>query len=222
MKNQEKVTEILKRLKKKYKEPKTALNFKTPFELLASTILSAQTTDTIVNKVTEKLFKKYKSIKDYADVPLQKLQQDINSINFYKTKAKNIQNAAQMTIEKFNANVPRTMEELISLPGVARKTANIVLYNAYNVNEGIAVDTHVKRLASRLGLTKTEDPVKIERDLIEVTPQKEWGAISHLLIFHGRTICQHLLIFHGRTICQAKKPRHNECILYDICPSRNI
>jgi endonuclease-3 len=210
MKNQEKVTEILKRLKKKYKEPKTALNFKTPFELLASTILSAQTTDTIVNKVTEKLFKKYKSIKDYADVPLQKLQQDINSINFYKTKAKNIQNAAQMTIEKFNANVPRTMEELISLPGVARKTANIVLYNAYNVNEGIAVDTHVKRLASRLGLTKTEDPVKIERDLIEVTPQKEWGAISHLLIFHGRTICQ------------AKKPRHNECILYDICPSRNI
>ncbi|MCK5286754.1 MAG: endonuclease III, partial [Thermodesulfovibrionia bacterium] len=146
MKNQEKVTEILKRLKKKYKEPKTALNFKTPFELLASTILSAQTTDTLVNKVTEKLFKKYKSIKDYADVPLQKLQQDVSSINFYKTKAKNIQNAAQMTIEKFNANVPRTMEELINLPGVARKTANIVLYNAYNVNGGIAVDTHVKRL----------------------------------------------------------------------------
>ena len=210
MKNQEKVTEILKRLKKKYKEPKTALNFKTPFELLASTILSAQTTDTLVNKVTEKLFKKYKSIKDYANVPLQKLQQDVSSINFYKTKAKNIQNAAQMTIEKFNANVPRTMEELINLPGVARKTANIVLYNAYNVNEGIAVDTHVKRLASRLGLTKTEDPVKIERDLMEITPQKEWGVLSHLLIFHGRTICQ------------AKKPRHNECILYDICPSKNI
>ena len=210
MKNQEKVTEILKRLKKKYKEPKTALNFKTPFELLASTILSAQTTDTLVNKVTEKLFKKYKSIKDYADVPLQKLQQDVSSINFYKTKAKNIQNAAQMTIEKFNANVPRTMEELINLPGVARKTANIVLYNAYNVNGGIAVDTHVKRLSSRLGLTKTEDPVKIERDLMEITPQKEWGVLSHLLIFHGRTICQ------------AKKPRHNECILYDICPSKNI
>ena len=210
MKNQEKVTEILKRLKKKYQEPKTALNFKTPFELLASTILSAQTTDTLVNKVTEKLFKKYKSIKDYANVPLQKLQQDVSSINFYKTKAKNIQNAAQMTIEKFNANVPRTMEELINLPGVARKTANIVLYNAYNVNEGIAVDTHVKRLASRLGLTKTEDPVKIERDLMEITPQKEWGVLSHLLIFHGRTICQ------------AKKPRHNECILYDICPSKNI
>ncbi len=210
MKNQEKVAEIIKRLKKKYKEPKTALNFKTPFELLATTILSAQTTDKHVNKVTEKLFKKYKSMKDYADAPLEKLQQDVSSVNFYKTKAKNIQNAAKMTIENFNGKVPQTMDELIKLPGVARKTANIILYNAYNMNEGIAVDTHVKRLASRLGLTKTEDPVKIERDLMEMTPQKEWGAFSHLLIFHGRNICR------------AKNPKHDECILYDICPSKNI
>lgn len=204
------ILEIIKRLKKQYPEPKTALNFNNPFELLVATILSAQTTDIHVNKVTERLFKKYKSIKDYAETPLEELQKDINSINFYKNKAKNIQASAKIIIEKYNSQVPKAMEDLITLPGVARKTANIVLSNAFGTNEGIAVDTHVKRLANRLGLTKKQDPVEIERDLMNITPKKEWGNISHLLIFHGRKVCQ------------AKKPKHKECVLFDICPSKNI
>lgn len=210
METKDKIKEIIKRLKKEYPELKTALTFSNPFELLVATILSAQTTDVHVNKVTEILFKKYKSIKDYANVPLETLQKDVNSINFYRNKAKNIHESAKVIIEHFNSKVPRTMEELVTLPGVARKTANIILSSAYEINEGIAVDTHVKRLANRLGLTKNEDPVKIEKDLIDITPQSERGNLSHLLIFHGRKICQ------------AKRPNHKECVLYDICPSRNI
>ncbi|MEW6163081.1 MAG: endonuclease III [Nitrospirota bacterium] len=207
---QKMVEEIIKRLKKEYPEPRTALNFSDPFELLVATILSAQTTDAHVNKVTENLFKRYKSVKDYANVSIETLQKDVSSINFYKTKAKNIHDSAKMIVEKFNSKVPKTMDELTSLPGVARKTANIILSNAYRINEGIAIDTHVKRVAYRLGLTKNEDPIKIEKDLMEITPKKEWGNLAHLLIFHGRKICQ------------AKKPNHEECVLYDICPSRNI
>lgn len=210
MKNQDKVLEILKRLKKEYHDPKTALNYKTPFELLVSTILSAQTTDVHVNKVTETLFKKYRTVKDFADADPETLQKDVSSVNFYRNKAKNIQGSAVMVLEKFNSQVPKTMDELITLPGVARKTANIILSVIYGINEGIAVDTHVKRLALRLGLSKNEDPVKVEQDLMAITPREEWGNISHLLIFHGRKICQ------------AKKPKHNECVLYDICPSRDI
>lgn len=210
MNTKEKIKEIITRLKKEYPVPKTALEYKIPFELLVATILSAQSTDVHVNKVTESLFKKYKTIKDYADVPLDTLKKDISSVNFYNNKAKNIQASAKMVIEKFNSKVPKTMEELITLSGVARKTANIILSNVYGINEGIAVDTHVKRLSYRLGLTKNEDPVKIEIDLMAITPKEDWGNISHLLIFHGRKICQ------------AKKPNHNECVLYDICPSREI
>ncbi len=206
----EKTSEILKRLKKEYPDPKTALSFKDPFQLLVATILSAQATDVLVNKVTDNLFKKYKSVRDYANASLETLQKDVSSINFYKTKAKNIQAAAKIITEKFNSTVPKTMEELTSLSGVARKTANIILSNAYGINVGIAVDTHVKRLSYLLGLTKNEDPVKIEKDLMVITPKEEWGNISHLLIFHGRIICQ------------AKKPKHQECVLFDICPSRNI
>jgi endonuclease-3 len=202
--------EIIKRLKKEYPSPKTALHFGEPFELLVATILSAQTTDVHVNRVTETLFRKYKSVRDYAEVPLDTLRKDISSINFYNNKAKNIQASARMIIEKFHSKVPKTMEELVTLPGVARKTANIVLSNVFGINEGIAVDTHVKRLAFRLGLTKNEDPVKIEIELMAITPKEDWGNISHLLIFHGRQICQ------------AKKPKHAECVLYDICPSRDI
>lgn len=210
MKGQEKVSEILKRLKKEYHDPKTALNYKTPFELLVSTILSAQTTDAQVNKVTQSLFKKYRSVKDFADADPETLQKDVSSVNFYRNKAKNIQGSATMILERFNSQVPKTMDELITLPGVARKTANIVLSVIYGINEGIAVDTHVKRLAFRLGLTKNEDPVKVEQDLMVITPREKWGNVSHLLIFHGRKICQ------------AKKPKHSECVLYDICPSREI
>lgn len=209
MDNKRKIIEILRKLKKEYPEPKIALNYRNPFELLAATMLSAQTTDVHVNKVTGTLFKKYKLVKDYADVPLDTLKKDINSINFYNNKAKNIQASARLIIEKFNSKVPKTMAELISLPGVARKTANIILSNAYGINEGIAVDTHVKRLAYRLGLTKFEDPVKIEKDLMAITPKGDWSNISHLLISHGRKICQ------------AKKPNHKECVLYDICPLKN-
>jgi len=206
----EKVAEIIRRLRKEYPEPGTVLNFKNPFELLVATILSAQTTDVHVNKVTELLFKKYKSIKDYADVPLDILRKDIRSINFYNNKARNIQASAKMIMEQFGSKVPKSMDELTRLPGVARKTANIILFNAYGMNEGIAVDTHVKRVSSRLGLTQNEDPVKIERDLMAATPKEEWGYLTHLLIFHGRKICD------------AKKPRHSDCVLFDICPSRSI
>ena len=210
MNTQEKTKEIIRRLKREYPELKTALKFNNPFELLVATVLSAQATDIHVNKVTENLFNKYKTIRDYANVSLETLQKDVSSINFYRTKAKNIHESAKMIIQNFNSKVPATMEELITLPGVARKTANIILSSAYGINEGIAVDTHVKRLAKRLGLTKNEDPVKIEKDLIGLAPKSEWGNLSHLLIFHGRKICQ------------AKKPNHKECVLYDICPSRNI
>lgn len=205
-----KILEIIKRLKKEYPEPKTTLSFKTPFELLVATILSAMTTDVHVNKVTKNIFKKYRSIRDYAESSLPKFQKDISSINFYRNKAKNIQASAKMIMEKFNSKVPRTMDELLSLPGVARKTANIILSNAYGINEGIAVDTHVKRLADRLGFTKNEGPVKIEKDLMDITPEEEWGNLSHLLILHGRKVCQ------------AKRPKHEECTLYDICPSKDI
>jgi len=207
---QEKMLDIIRLLKKEYPEPKTALIFKSPFELLVATILSAQTTDVLVNKVTGNLFKKYKSVKDYADAFIDTFQKDISSINFYKTKAKNILGSAKMIVEGFNSKVPKTMDELTSLPGVARKTANIILSNAYGINQGIAVDTHVKRLSYRLGLTKNEDPVKIEKDLMVITPKEEWGNLSPLLILHGRKICQ------------AKNPNHHECILFNICPSRNV
>jgi endonuclease-3 len=210
MNTQDKLLEILKRLNKAYPKPRTALNFSDPFQLLVATILSAQTTDVLVNKVTENLFRKYRTVKDYADASLETLQKDTGSVNFYKTKAKNIQAGAKIIVAQFNSQVPKTMNELTSLPGVARKTANIVLSNAFGIHEGIAVDTHVKRLSYRLGLTKNTDPVKIEKDLMAITPKKEWGNISHLLIFHGRKICQ------------ARKPDHQECVLSNICPSRNI
>jgi endonuclease-3 len=202
--------EILKRLKKEYPEPKTALHHGNPFELLVATILSAQTTDAHVNKVTEQLFRKYRSVEDYAAAPADSFARDIRSVNFFNNKAKNIVNTAKAIVERFSSQVPRNMDELTSLPGVARKTANIILWSAYGINEGIAVDTHVKRLANRLGLTDQEDPVKIEKDLMEVIPQKDWGTFSHAVIFHGRKVCQ------------AKKPKHDECVLYDICPSNTI
>ena len=210
MDNASKVKTILKRLKREYPEIRTALHFGNPLELLVATILSAQTTDVHVNRVTESLFKKYRTVRDYADVPLDTLRKDVSSINFYNNKAKNIQASARMIIGNYGSKVPRTMGELTALPGVARKTANIVLSGAFGINDGIAVDTHVKRLAFRLGLTKHEDPVKIERDLMEITPKPDWSNFSHLLIFHGR-----------RT-CQAKKPKHQGCVLFDICPSRDI
>ena len=211
MNNREKVLIIIKRLKKEYAgTPLTALRFSTPFELLVATILSAQTTDVQVNKVTPGLFKKYRGIEDFAKATAEQIARDINSVNFFNNKAKSIQKAAVMILEQFGGEVPRTMEELVTLPGVARKTANIVLSSAFGINEGMAVDTHVKRLSYLLKLTKHIDPVKIEQDLLAITPKKEWSNFSHLLIYHGRAICQ------------ARRPNHAECVLYDICPSKNI
>jgi len=210
-KQNKKIAEIMKRLKKEYPgTPQTVLRFSTPFELLVATILSAQTTDVLVNRVTTELFKKYRTAQDFANTTPEKLAQDIRSVNFFNNKAKNISKTAKVIAEKFGGKVPQTMEELVSLPGVARKTANIVLSSAFGINEGIAVDTHVKRLANRLGLTKHDDPVKIEKDLIAITPKKEWGNLSHLLIFHGRKVCQ------------ARKADHAICVLLDICPSKDI
>jgi len=211
MDKRKKIVEILKRLGKEYTgTPQTALRFSSPFELLVATILSAQTTDVQVNKVMETLLKKYRVIEDFANTKPEELAKDVASVNFYRNKAKNINNAAKMVIRSFGGRVPQTMQELVTLPGVARKTANIVLSSAFGINDGIAVDTHVRRLANRLGLTIYDDPVKIENDLMPITPQKEWGNLSHLLIFHGRKICQ------------ARNPNHDECILSDICPSMDI
>jgi len=208
--NREKVLTIIKLLKKEYSgTPLTALRFSTPFELLVATILSAQTTDVQVNKVTPGLFRKYRNIEAFATARPEQIAQDINSVNFFNNKAKSIQKAAAMILEQFGGAVPRTMEELVTLPGVARKTANIVLSSAFGINEGIAVDTHVKRLSFLLKLTKHTDPVKIEQDLLAITPKKEWANFSHLLIYHGRAICQ------------ARRPNHAGCVLYNICPSRN-
>lgn len=208
--NKKKIAVIIKRLKKEYDgTPQTLLRFSTPFELLVATILSAQTTDVLVNKVAGDLFKKYRSIQDVANTTPEKFAQDIRSVNYFNTKARNITRTAKLLIEKFGGRVPGTMEDLVLLPGVARKTANIVLSGAFGKNEGMAVDTHVKRLANRLGLTRHNDPAKIEQDLLAITPKQEWGHLSHLLIFHGRKVCQ------------AKKADHAACVLVDLCPSKD-
>lgn len=207
LKDGERLLRILELLKKEYPEPKTALEFGNPLELLVATMLSAQCTDKRVNLVTKELFKKYRSPEHYARAALEELEQDIRSTGFYRNKARNLKNCCKMIVEKFGSEVPNKMEDLISLPGVARKTANIVLANAYGVIEGIAVDTHVRRLAQRLGLTKNKDPNKIEADLMALAPKGEWSNLSHLLIFHGRKICR------------AKKPKCGACVLNTLCPS---
>lgn len=209
MDKKDKIKLILERLETIYPEAKTALKFETPFQLLVATILSAQTTDDRVNKVTATLFKKMPTPQDFAKASIEEIMDEIKSVNFYKNKAKNIKSCAEILINEFDGKVPNNMEDLIKLPGVARKTANIVLSEAYGINEGIAVDTHVRRLAQRLGLSKNTEPEKIERDLMEITPKTRWRDISNLLILHGRKICQ------------AKKPKHSECVLFDICPSRD-
>ena len=198
---------IIELLAKEHADAKIALHYSNPLELLVSTILSAQSTDEQINKITKSLFKKYRTAEDYANADLKELEQDIKSSGFYHNKAKNIKNCCQLLVGKYNSQVPKTMEELLELPGVARKTANIVLFNAYGVIAGVAVDTHVRRLAQRLGLTENENPDKIELDLMNLVPKDKWMRITDLLIFHGRRICV------------AKKPRCDVCVLNKICPS---
>lgn len=183
------VKEIIKRLKKVYPNPRTALNYSNPLELLVATILSAQCTDKLVNQVTPKLFNKYKTARDYADAQVGELDKDISRVNFHSNKAKSIKGASQVIVKKFHGEVPDNMEDLDSLPGVARKTANVVLGNAFGKAEGIAVDTHVIRLSNKYGLTAQKDPVKIEQDLMRIVPRKDWIDFSHLLINHGRDCC---------------------------------
>jgi len=205
--NQAKVLKIIKLLEREHPDAKIALHYSNPLELLIATILSAQCTDERVNIVTKTLFKKYRTAEDYANADMKELEEDIRSTGFYRNKARNIKKCCQMLVEKFHSQVPHTMEEILELSGVARKTANIVLSNAFGAIEGIAVDTHVRRLAKRLGLTENEDPNKIEEDLMKIVPKDYWMKITDLLIFHGRRICT------------AKKPKCAACVLNKICPS---
>ena len=203
----ERVKKIIELLGKEYPDAKTALHYSSPLEILVATILSAQSTDKQVNVVTKSLFKKYKTAKDYADADLSELEQDIKSTGFYHNKAKHLKNAAKLLVEKYDGKVPQSMDKLVELQGVARKTANIVLSNAYGIVVGVAVDTHVKRLSQRLGLTDNTNPDKIEKDLMEIVPKSQWERITNLLIFHGRNVCT------------ARKPNCKECTLNKLCPS---
>jgi endonuclease III len=207
---QKRIGAIIMQLKKDFPDVKVALHHSKPIELVVATILSAQCTDERVNIVTKDLFKKYKTAKDYATVPQMELEQVIRSTGFYRAKAKSIINCCKMLIEKHSGKVPDSMEELVQLPGVGRKTANVVLGAVFKKSEGIVVDTHVKRLAERLGLSKQTDPEKIEQDLMELVPKKDWIAIGNLLIWHGRRICQ------------ARKPKCIECSINSHCPSAEL
>ena len=183
------VRKILALLKKEHPDAGCGLHFSTPLELLVATILSAQCTDERVNMVTKTLFTKYRKPEDYMNASMEEFEQEVHSTGFYKNKAKSIRDACRMLAERYDSEVPRTMEEMLELPGVARKTANVVLSHAYDVVEGIAVDTHVKRLAQRLDLTRNSNPEKIEADLCALAPKTKWKTFSDGLIFHGRRVC---------------------------------
>ena len=199
--------EIIKRLKKVYPTAHCALNHTSAFELLIATILSAQCTDERVNIVTSTLFRKYRGPRDFAEVSQAELEKDIHSTGFFRNKAKNIRSASQRILDEFGGDVPQNMDDILSLAGVARKTANVVLGNAFGIASGVVVDTHVSRLSQRLGLTKEKTPEKIELDLQTLVPKKHWVVFSHWLIFHGRQICY------------ARRPKCTECVLADVCPS---
>ena len=201
---------LYRRLNRAYPDAKCALNFSNPHEMLFATILSAQCTDAMVNKVTADLFRKYPTLEDYVAADPLELQQDIKPTGFFRQKSKNLQAAARKILDEFGGKVPDTMAELTTLPGAARKTANIVLGNAYGKVEGIAVDTHVRRVSQRLGLTTHSDPVKIEQDLMNLVPRSKWFKLSYLFIEHGRAVCK------------APVPRCVECVLSDLCPSSRV
>lgn len=208
-KEKRRVGKIITLLKKKYPEARCSLNFKRPLELLIATILSAQCTDVRVNIVTKELFKKYKTADDYARVKPETLEDDIRSTGFYKNKTKSIINCCKKIVELHEGQVPSSMEELVTLGGIGRKTANVILGNAFGI-PGITVDTHVKRISYRLALTENQDPVKIEYDLMELVPEKEWTHFSHLIIFHGRNTCV------------ARKPHCGECVIETHCPKVGV
>ncbi len=200
--------QVLAALRRAYPDARCTLDYSSPLELLVATILSAQCTDVLVNKVTPDLFRKYRTAQAYAQAPLAQLQRDVNRVNFYRNKAKSIQGACRLIVERFGGRVPNRMEDLLDLPGVARKTANVVLGNAFGVQEGVVVDTHVMRLSQRLGLTRHTDRDKIEQDLIGLVPRRDW------------TVFPHRMILHGRQVCTAQRPKCATCPLgRALCPS---
>ena len=198
------VKRIIEILEKEYPGARTALTFRSPLELLVATVLSAQCTDKVVNQVTRELFKKYRSAEDYADVDLAALEEDIRPTGFFRNKAKSIKGFSATLVERFNGQVPGNLEDLVSLPGIGRKTANLVLSEAFDI-PGIVVDTHVLRLSRLIGLTNNTDPTKVEFDLMEIVSKDKWRLFSNLIILHGRAICI------------ARKARHQECTVVDLC-----
>ena len=205
----ERIGPIVERLAREHADATIALRFESDVELLISVMLSAQTTDVNVNRVTEQLFRKYRRPEDYLAVPVEELERDVYATGFYRQKTKSIRGAMRMLIEEFDGKVPRRLDELQRLPGVARKTANVVA-SELGHTQGVVVDTHVRRLSQRLGFTKQEDPVKIERDLQRLVPRDYWGPLPHLLIWHGRRVCI------------ARRPRCEECVLSNLCPASRV
>ena len=205
--NKQNSIKLLKILLKTYPNAKCSLNFTTPFELLIAVILSAQCTDERVNKTTPLIFSKYKTPQDFANIPLAELETLIHPCGFYKIKAKNIKKTAEILLNNYNSEVPTTMDELINLPGVGRKTANVVMLEAFNNPQGVAVDTHAKRLSNRLGLSNNSNPLKIEKDLLNIYPKKYYKDINHIFIYHGRNICT------------AKNPKCEICTIKQYCKS---
>ena len=200
---------IIERLAVDHADARIALSFRNPLELLVSVMLSAQTTDVNVNRVTERLFEKYRRPEDYLAVPQEELELDVYATGFFRQKTKSIRGTMRMLLEEFDGEVPATIDELLRLPGVARKTANVVAAEL-GTPQGVVVDTHVRRLSQRLGLTRHEDPVKIERDLMKLVPREDWGRFPHLLIWHGRRVCD------------ARRPLCTECVVNDLCPSSRV
>ena len=205
----DRIRPIIERLKSEHADAAIALRFRSPLELLVSVMLSAQTTDVNVNRVTERLFMKYREPEDYLAVPVEELERDIYQTGFFRQKAKSLRGTMRMLLEEFDGQVPRRLDELLRLPGVARKTANVVAAEL-GEPQGVVVDTHVRRLSQRLGLSRNDDPVKIERDLQRIVPREDWGIFPHLLIWHGRRVCI------------ARAPHCAECVLNELCPSSRV
>ena len=205
----ERIRPIVARLAAEHADAQIALRFRNPLELLVSVMLSAQTTDVNVNRVTATLFEKYHRPEDYLAVPQEELERDVFATGFYRQKARSVRGTMRMLLDEFDGEVPRTLDELVRLPGVARKTANVVSAELGRA-QGIVVDTHVRRLSQRLGLTRQEDPVKIERDLVRLVPRDDWARFPHLMIWHGRRVCD------------ARRPRCEDCVLVDLCPATRV
>lgn len=203
-------TQIVRLLRRGYPDATCSLSFTNPLELLVATVLSAQCTDERVNIVTKDLFRKYRTAADYARAPMAELEKDIQSTGFFRSKAKSIQNSCRLLAEQYDGRVPQSMEQLVELPGIGRKTANVILGTAFGMASGVVVDTHVARLSQRMGLTKNKDPQKIERDLMAVVPSKEWVALAHRMIQHGRKVCM------------ARKPKCDVCALSAVCPKIGV